>query len=217
MPQSNDDPEVDLTEEERKQREQARAEYLASLREQKPEEFDFTPKPNLTIKERVDMIMSQLNFKQNGGGNPTRAPIVRHSIPRPRKLVEPMEKRPRAKHTMLNVYGSSGKAAKTRRCGECEGCTRDDCGKCAACADKPKFGGRGSKKKACTARTCRMRGPPSQGQALAVSLKEGQTYQIVGYMNTKVSAELKTEESEKEEKCKVETTANPPSTTVNTK
>ncbi len=26
------------------------------------------------------------------------------------------------------VYGGSSRAAKVRRCGECEGCTRDDCG-----------------------------------------------------------------------------------------
>ena len=56
-------------------------------------------------------------------------------------------KKARAKHQMNAVYGSSSKATKTRRCGECEGCMRDDCGQCAACADKPRFGGRGSKKK----------------------------------------------------------------------
>ena len=56
-------------------------------------------------------------------------------------------KKARAKHQMNAVYGSSSKATKTRRCGECEGCMRDDCGQCPACADKPRFGGRGSKKK----------------------------------------------------------------------
>ena len=67
--------------------------------------------------------------------------------------------------------------------GECEGCMRDDCGQCAACADKPRFGGRGTKKKACVARICRMRGPPTQGQAIVVQQdQEGQTYQIVGYI-----------------------------------
>ena len=92
-------------------------------------------------------------------------------------------KKERAKHQMSAVYGSSAKAGKTRRCGECEGCMRDDCGQCAACVDKPRFGGRGSKKKACVARACRMRGPPSQGQAVAVKLQEGQTYQIMGYLD----------------------------------
>jgi hypothetical protein len=55
------------------------------------------------------------------------------------------------------VYGGSSKAAKLRRCGECEGCTRDDCGSCQACADKPRFGGKGTKKKACTERYCRLK------------------------------------------------------------
>ena len=55
------------------------------------------------------------------------------------------------------VYGGSSKAAKLRRCGECEGCTRDDCGACQACADKPRFGGKGTKKKACTERYCRLK------------------------------------------------------------
>jgi hypothetical protein len=55
------------------------------------------------------------------------------------------------------VYGGSSKASKVRRCGECEGCTRDDCGQCFACLDKPRFGGKGTKKKACTERFCRLK------------------------------------------------------------
>ena len=92
------------------------------------------------------------------------------------------EKKVRAKHKMVAVYGSSERATKSRRCGECEGCMRDDCGVCPACRDKPRFGGKGSKKKACIARSCRMRGPPAQGQALIVTPQEGNTYQIVGYV-----------------------------------
>ena len=74
---------------------------------------------------------------------------------------------------------------------------RDDCGKCSACADKPRFGGLGTKKKACMARSCRMKGqmqgPPPQPTAhyQAVSgnlqepqtLQEAQTYQIMGYVD----------------------------------
>ena len=40
------------------------------------------------------------------------------------------------------MYGARSTAAKTRRCGECEGCNREDCGKCVTCLDKPKFGGK---------------------------------------------------------------------------
>ncbi len=55
------------------------------------------------------------------------------------------------------VYAARASAAKVRRCGECEGCMRDDCGDCAACADKPRFGGKGTKKRACVERVCRMK------------------------------------------------------------
>ena len=36
-----------------------------------------------------------------------------------------------------------------QRCGSCQPCTRDDCGQCQNCADKPKFGGPGLRKQAC--------------------------------------------------------------------
>ena len=98
-------------------------------------------------------------------------------------MVSPPQKKERAKHQMSAIYGCSAKAVKSRRCGECEGCMQDDCGQCDACADRPQFGGRGSKKKACVARSCRIRGLPSQGQALAVKLQKGQTYQIMGYLD----------------------------------
>lgn len=55
------------------------------------------------------------------------------------------------------VYGASASAAKSRRCGECEGCMRDDCGECIPCKDKPRFGGRGTKKRACIERACRVK------------------------------------------------------------
>lgn len=48
----------------------------------------------------------------------------------------------RRKHRTNYVYGAKSTAAKLRRCGECEGCNREDCGQCDACKDKPKFGGK---------------------------------------------------------------------------
>ena len=44
---------------------------------------------------------------------------------------------PKARRTNY-VYGAKTSAAKIRRCGECEGCMRDDCGACVACEDKPR-------------------------------------------------------------------------------
>lgn len=52
------------------------------------------------------------------------------------------------------VYGASLTAKKVRRCGECEGCTRDECGKCRGCRDMPKFGGGGKRNLACALRKC---------------------------------------------------------------
>jgi len=40
------------------------------------------------------------------------------------------------------------------RCGKCDDCLAGDCGSCASCLDKPKFGGRGCRKQACSARRC---------------------------------------------------------------
>ena len=46
------------------------------------------------------------------------------------------------------------KVDRVLRCGACEGCRRADCGRCPNCRDKPKFGGSGVKKQACTNRRC---------------------------------------------------------------
>ncbi len=72
--------------------------------------------------------------------------------------VENQENQPTKKRPANYVYGARQTAAKTRRCGECEGCMRDDCGQCVACLDKPRFGGKGTKKRACVERLCRMKG-----------------------------------------------------------
>merc|ERR1719266_3086143 len=173
------------TDEGRKQREEAKAKYLASLSKAKSDltNLDFTPDRNLTIQEQVDMIMSQLQLKQKNrkaeGSEPKKIParvLTKYSKKSPTNKSEAASqvtpepnKKERAKHQMNAVYGSSSKAGKTRRCG--------------ACADKPRFGGRGSKKKACMTRSCRMRGPPPEGKAVTVNLQEGQTYQIMGYLD----------------------------------
>ena len=34
------------------------------------------------------------------------------------------------------VYGTKSLAIKSRRCGECKGCTNEDCGQCVACLGK---------------------------------------------------------------------------------
>ena len=44
--------------------------------------------------------------------------------------------------------------ARAPRCGECENCKKADCGLCINCLDKPKFGGKGLRKKACIKKAC---------------------------------------------------------------
>ncbi|KAL9185899.1 hypothetical protein ACHAXT_003676 [Thalassiosira profunda] len=57
-----------------------------------------------------------------------------------------------------NKATANGCTAKPRKtlhvCGECEACVRDDCGKCQHCLDKPKFGGKGTRRQKCLLRKC---------------------------------------------------------------
>lgn len=54
------------------------------------------------------------------------------------------------------LHGAQRMAKRIRssRCGTCANCLRPDCGECVNCSDKPKFGGLGVKKQACSARKC---------------------------------------------------------------
>ncbi len=46
------------------------------------------------------------------------------------------------------------KRKKRRRCGDCDGCVANECGKCVFCLDMTRFGGIGKKKKCCINRQC---------------------------------------------------------------
>jgi len=50
--------------------------------------------------------------------------------------------------------GGAGAGMRARRCGACEACLLPDCGLCANCLDKPRFGGPGTAKQACKHRKC---------------------------------------------------------------
>jgi hypothetical protein len=60
------------------------------------------------------------------------------------------------------------------RCGECEACLRDDCGKCTMCKDKIKFGGPGRLKQTCELKKCNyMRlAPPASRKSIEISDKD---------------------------------------------
>lgn len=54
----------------------------------------------------------------------------------------------------LNVGIHEKGTNKRKRCGTCDGCKTQDCGKCSYCRDMVKFGGPGKKKQACILRKC---------------------------------------------------------------
>ncbi|XP_065893030.1 lysine-specific demethylase 2B-like isoform X2 [Dysidea avara] len=51
----------------------------------------------------------------------------------------------------------------SRRCGLCENCLLADCGKCRFCKDKPRFGGPGKLKQACSKKKCLQLAKPKTG------------------------------------------------------
>ena len=77
------------TDEGRKQREEAKAKYLESLSKAKPDltNLDFTPNRDLTIQEQVDMIMSQIVYKQKNRKT-EKSP---KKIARPRPISKPLK------------------------------------------------------------------------------------------------------------------------------
>ena len=125
-------------------------------------DIDFTPQKNISVQEQIDMIMEQIGAaqKKRRTSGPTESTTTNKSKAKdskPRKAAVKVDDSAKPPRHHTGIYGGSSKAAKTRRCGECEGCTREDCGTCPACADKPRFGGKGTKKKACIMRFCRTR------------------------------------------------------------
>ena len=100
----------------------------------------------MTIEQRVDKIMSTIRKTKRDQDED----VVVESEVAKYEVLDGNKKPNRAGY----VYGSSRTAKKVRRCGECEGCMRDDCGKCEICKDKPRFGGLGRLKKACIYRKC---------------------------------------------------------------
>ena len=59
-----------------------------------------------------------------------------------------------SKHQMEEKTTSENLKIGARRCGECEGCKRQNCGKCIYCKDSKRFGGPNKMKQACKERIC---------------------------------------------------------------
>ena len=115
---------------------------------------------DLTIEQKIDKVMARIT--KNDKISPEKLQTIKSKVSKTITEKYSADKKEaqnkeRKKNRTDYVYGGSSKAKKVRRCGECEGCTRDDCGKCIGCLDKPKFGGKNTRKQACTMRKCRMK------------------------------------------------------------
>jgi len=160
----------------RNQRQAAREAYLLSIggqdqvQNQQPDKKHSTQRryssgsegfdpieEDLSIKAKIDEVMANVVASQKGYKDMEKREKVLEKEQKTKAKEEKKLERKKPGPRVMGIYGGSSKAAKSRRCGECEGCMRDDCGQCQACADKPRFGGPGTKKKACTQRYCRMR------------------------------------------------------------
>ena len=67
-----------------------------------------------------------------------------------------------------NPHKQNTSKARKRRCMECEGCKREDCGSCINCNDMKKFGGQGKKKQKCMHRTCTQMITTDEGNCLQI-------------------------------------------------
>ena len=64
------------------------------------------------------------------------------------------EKSPKKKKKRSEGSPSTDRPPARKRCNECTGCKAEDCGQCAPCKDKKKFGGPNVRKQACKMRRC---------------------------------------------------------------
>lgn len=91
---------------------------------------------------------SKSSFKEQGNNKKT----VKHAASAINKVQQPICTI--AKQPPASAATAAPLRGKVIRCGYCENCTRDMCGKCIYCLDKPKYGGPNKLKKGCIARRC---------------------------------------------------------------
>ncbi|XP_065889198.1 DNA (cytosine-5)-methyltransferase 1-like [Dysidea avara] len=66
------------------------------------------------------------------------------------------------KPSVVNLAGMKCRPT-SRRCGLCDNCLQADCGQCKYCKDKPRFGGPGKMKQACSKKKCQKLAKPKLG------------------------------------------------------
>ena len=64
----------------------------------------------------------------------------------------------------MSIFAGMKCRPTSRRCGLCENCLQADCGQCKYCKDKPRFGGPGKLKQACSKKKCLKLAKPKLGR-----------------------------------------------------
>lgn len=108
-------------------------------------------KQDLAAKtDAVTKIGNNMYFYTGPGGSGSPPPLVDNEDEDEMEIPQPSTNTESPK---------DDKRSRTKRCNECDGCTREDCGNCEMCKDRPKFGGQNKKKQACLMRQCLFNNP----------------------------------------------------------
>jgi hypothetical protein len=105
-----------------------------------------------------DSVSERLEVKRERRKNKA---LKKTAAPKPHLAKKTKKKTAKKRHHQPDV-GRCVKRNKAKmrvrkvRCGRCDGCLSSDCGQCTNCLDMFKFGGLGSRKKACVQRWCRL-------------------------------------------------------------
>lgn len=101
------------------------------------------------VRDVAPSLLHELRSKPRGPLPLPPPPRVLPSTVRGKKLAD-------ARLLLLLAKGGASPPLRNlkNRCGRCNECLRGECGKCDNCLDKPKFGGRGCRKQACSSRRC---------------------------------------------------------------
>ena len=129
-----------------------------------------TESPPMTLSDlnlvlRIDSSDSEYlsSYSEEDSPSPQRRS---NGLPPKRRRSQPVKFEPGPIGPKKHIGGKSPKSVpykkkskkcvpfKLRSCGQCEGCLRDECGKCVFCKDKPKYGGPNKRRQRCIHRTC---------------------------------------------------------------
>ena len=108
------------------------------------------------MKAQNARAVAQALLEELRGPQPQPLPLPPPPPPRPVPAWRTVSSKKLAEARLLLLLSRGDAPLKNQkyRCNKCDDCLAGDCGECASCLDKPKFGGRGLRKQACLTRRC---------------------------------------------------------------